>query len=379
MKEDKALELELDSLASELSIRYEELNLLYRVGDKLKIAEDLHSTLKDIIKEFSNIFHGNTIILSVPDKEIFESVSGEVKYTNDKMVNIANKISESCNYERSHIAINNLSELKNIGFNDIDWFKFIATSVKIKDEYKGVLIVLGNKERDYSTGDIKLLTVLAGQLSIIITNSDLYLDLKNFLLNLVKSMVYAIEAKDSYTRGHSERVHNISVLIAKVIRLSQTDIENVSWAALLHDIGKIGIPEQVLTKPGRLADEEYELIMTHPKRGYEILKPIIQLKDALQGILYHQERYDGTGYPEHLKGEDIPLYARIIALADTYDSITSSRAYRTRNTHQNAMDEIERVSGTQLDPLVVEAFKKVLYEYPDIVTGEQLPHENKEN
>lgn len=379
MKEDKALELEINSLASELSIRYEELNLLYRVGDKLKIAEDLHATVKDIIKEFSNIFHGDTIILSVPDKEIFESVSGNVKYTNDILVNIANKIRESCNYERIHIGVNNKAEFKNIGFNDIDWFKFIAASVKVKDENRGTLTVLGNNKRDYSTGDVKLLTALAGQLSIIITNSELYLDLKNFLLNLVKSMVSAIEAKDSYTRGHSERVHNISVLIAKVMGLSHTDVENISWAAILHDIGKIGIPEQVLTKPGKLTNEEYALIMTHARKGYEILKPIIQLQDALPGILYHQERYDGKGYPENLKGEDIPLYARIIALADTFDAITSSRAYRPQNTHQNAMNEIERVSGTQLDPVVVEAFRKVLYEYPDVVKGEQLQYENKEN
>ena len=126
-------------------------------------------------------------------------------------------------------------------------------------------------------------------------------------------MVSAIEAKDSYTRGHSERVNKISMVIAKTMGLSDKDVENTSWAAILHDIGKIGIPENVLTKPDRLTEGEYAIIMTHPRKGYEILEPIVQLKDALQGVLYHQEKYDGRGYPEGLKGEEIPLYARIIA------------------------------------------------------------------
>ena len=138
---------------------------------------------------------------------------------------------------------------------------------------------------------------------------------------------------------------------------------------MLHDIGKIGVSESILTKPGRLTEEEYNIIKTHPMKGHEILKHIIQLKDALQGITYHQETYDGSGYPEGLKGKEIPLQARIIAVADTYDSITSSRAYRIRNTHVSALKEIERVSGSQLDPEIVEIFKKVCEDHPDFIRG----------
>lgn len=380
MKEDISLQLEVNSLAQELSTRYEELNLLYRVGDKLKIVEDLQGTIREIIKDVSNILHGNAFLLSIPDKGMFEYLADDDKYSNDILFHIVTKIGERFNSERSYIAVNSLSEFNNNGFKGNDWFKFIATSVKVKDEHKGILAVLNSgEERGYSTGDLKLLTVLAGQLSILITNSELYLDLKNFLLNLVKSMVSAIEAKDSYTRGHSERVNNISVMIAKAMGLLQRDVENVNWAAMLHDIGKIGIPGNVLTKPGRLNDEEFALIMAHPKKGYEILKPIVQLKDALQGVLYHQEWYDGSGYPEGLKGEDIPLYARIIAVADTYDAITSSRAYRARNTHLNAMKEIERVSGIQLDPRVVDIFKKACNDHPDFIKEDQQNDESKEN
>lgn len=380
MEENITLQLEIESLASELSVRYEELNLLYSIGDKLKVGEDLPETIKHIIKEASNIFLEDAIILSIPDKEIFESALGDVMCLNDNLLNIVNKIREKYNAAKTYIVVNDLDTFDSIDFNNKNRFKFIATSIKIKDEYKGILTVFkDSRKKDYTTSDLKLLTVLAEQLSVIITNNELYQDLKDFLLSLVKSMVSAIEAKDSYTRGHSERVNKISVAIAEAMGLSQKDVENIGWAAILHDIGKIGIPENVLTKPDRLTEGEYAIIMTHPRKGYEILEPIVQLKDALQGVLYHQERYDGRGYPEGLKGEEIPLYARIIALADVYDAITSSRAYRGRNTHTNAMKEIERVSGSQLDPMIVEIFKEACDGHPDFIRGEQKQDEDKEN
>ncbi len=371
MEENVSLRKEIDSLASELSNRYEELNLIYSIGNRLKVSDDLLSTARYVIKEASGILHGHTMVLSVPDKGIFEYVSGNAEYSTDRPLDIINEIRKECNSGKTHIVVNRCDEFRGNGFTRDNWFKFIATPVKLKDECRGVLIALSDpQEKDYTTCDLKLMTVLAGQLSIIITNNELYQNLKDFLLNFVKSMVSVIEAKDTYTRGHSERVNGISVMIARAMGLSQKDIENINWASILHDIGKIGVSESILTKPGRLTEEEYNIIKTHPMKGHEILKHIIQLKDALQGITYHQETYDGSGYPEGLKGKEIPLYARIIAVADTYDSITSSRAYRMRNTHVSALKEIERVSGSQLDPEIVEIFKKVCEDHPDFIRGD---------
>ena len=379
-EEDNTLQQEVNSLASELSNRYEELNLIYRVCDNVTGTKDLAGTIKDIIQDASNILLGDAIILSVPDKGIFEYVLDDDKYTYHDLFHILEKITYKYSAGKTPIVVNNLAEFKNYGFRTRDRFKFITTSVRIKDEYKGVLTILNDaQQKDYSTGDLKFLKVLAAQLSIIITDNELYQNLKDFLLNLVRSMVSTIEAKDSYTRGHSERVNSISMVIARTMGLSDKDVENTSWAAILHDIGKIGIPESVLTKPGRLTEGECAIIMTHPRKGYEILEPIVQLKDALPGVLYHQEKYDGRGYPEGRKGEKIPLYARIIAVADMYDAITSSRAYRARNTHINAMKEIERVSGSQLDPMIVEIFKEVCDSQPDFIREEEKQDEDKKN
>ena len=180
--------------------------------------------------------------------------------------------------------------------------------------------------------------------------------MKDLLLNVIKTLVFSIEAKDSYTRGHSERVNTLTMMIADTMEISPDEKDALNWASVLHDTGKIGVPEEILTKKGKLTQEEFSLIKEHPERGYRILRPIDQLKESLNGIRHHHERIDGAGYPMGLEGEEIPLHARIIAIADTYDAMTSCRSYRSGLSHENAIAEIIRVKGTQLDPEIVEIF-----------------------
>ena len=153
--------------------------------------------------------------------------------------------------------------------------------------------------------------------------------------------------------------------IGRAFGLDERELEHLFWGSLLHDVGKIGIPDAVLCKPERLTRDEYAFIMVHPERSYEILRHIEYLKDAIPGARHHQEKWDGTGYPHGLKGERIPLHARIIAVADTYDSITSSRAYRAGRSHEEALREIDRVSGSQLDPAVIAVFLRVCDAEPE--------------
>ncbi len=189
--------------------------------------------------------------------------------------------------------------------------------------------------------------------------SDLVKQQHSLYLSTVKSLASAIDAKDEYTRHHSTRVTDFSLKIAKNMSFSEKELEDLELAGLLHDVGKIAVPESILNKPGRLTDEEFAAIKEHPVRGENILKPVIELKDIAKVVRSHHEKHDGNGYPDGLKGREIPLGARIMSIADAYDSITSERPYRKASSHRRAVKEIISCSGTQFDPEIVEHFLEV--------------------
>lgn len=189
--------------------------------------------------------------------------------------------------------------------------------------------------------------------------TEVYEHVQEVYIRVIRTLVSAIEAKDAYTSSHSENVAKYSVIIAKEMGLSQAQIELIEKAAYLHDIGKIGIYDSVLNKPGKLTDEEFELVRQHPLKAKEILEPLDFLEVAIELIMQHHERYDGKGYPNGLKGEEISLGARIMGVADAYDAMVSGRQYRKRAfSNDDALIEIQRNKGTQFDPKVVEAFER---------------------
>jgi putative two-component system response regulator len=177
--------------------------------------------------------------------------------------------------------------------------------------------------------------------------------------NAITALAYALEAKDVYTSGHSQRVTEISVAIAKHLGLDKESIEKIRLAGLVHDIGKIGVRESVLNKPSSLSDEEYKHVRLHSETGERILKPIVDDGEILKAVRHHHERYDGAGYPDGLKGKQISQLARIIAVADTFDAMTSERPYRKALTPEEACAEVERCRGTQFDPEAADAFLEV--------------------
>ena len=189
--------------------------------------------------------------------------------------------------------------------------------------------------------------------------SDLVDQQRSLFLSTVKSLASAIDAKDEYTRHHSTRVTDFTLKIAAKMGFSEKELSELELAAVLHDVGKIAVPESILNKPGKLTNEEFKLIQEHPIRGEAILSPVIELKEIGRIVRAHHERYDGTGYPDKLKGREIPLAARIMSIADTYDSITSERPYRKAASHRYAVKEIIGCSGTQFDPEAVEAFLEI--------------------
>ena len=170
----------------------------------------------------------------------------------------------------------------------------------------------------------------------------------------------AVETKDFYTRGHSDRVSRGSVMIAREIGMRGDRVEAIRYAGMLHDVGKLGVPTKVLQKTGKLTEEEYEAIQLHPMRGLNIVREIGFLDEALAGIMHHHERIDGRGYPMGLAGDEIPEFARVLAVADAFDSMTSTRSYRGARTVDEAIEELRKWSGTQFDPAFVDAFVAAL-------------------
>jgi putative nucleotidyltransferase with HDIG domain len=189
----------------------------------------------------------------------------------------------------------------------------------------------------------------------------LYEDLKETYLRTIKAFAHAIDTRDHYTHSHSENVAKCAIAIAEEMNLSSKEIEIIREACALHDLGKIGIPDFILTKTTALSPEEWEFVKSHSLKGAQILEPLVFLGDVIELIRSHHERYDGKGYPDGKKGEEIPLGARIIAISDAYDAMTSARAYRKIPlTKQQTIEEIKRNSGSQFDPKVVEAFLRVV-------------------
>lgn len=208
-----------------------------------------------------------------------------------------------------------------------------------------ILIMQGNK-RSYYTGIAEKRRKSMEKLS----------------LQMVQALANTIDAKDSYTNGHSTRVAEYSVMIAKRIGYTGEKLEHLYYAALLHDIGKIGVAEEIINKPSKLTDEEYAIIKSHPSIGGNILKEVTEIPDIAIGARYHHERYDGKGYPDGLHGSDIPELARIIGVADAYDAMTSKRSYRDVLSQDVVCEEIKKGKGTQFDSEVAEIMLELIKE-----------------
>ena len=187
----------------------------------------------------------------------------------------------------------------------------------------------------------------------------------------IETLRYTVEAKDPYTRGHSDRVSEFSVLIGKYLGLSDEDLHTLKIGGLFHDIGKIGIPDSILLKPGKLTPDEYSEIKNHPSIGVHILSNAAIFRDIIPIVKHHHERYDGLGYPSKLKGEDIPYLARIAAVADTFDAMTSRRTYRDSLPLDVVKEEFEKNRRIQFDPQIADVFLDILNNHYDEVKAIQ--------
>ena len=240
-------------------------------------------------------------------------------------------------------------------------YSLVAAPLRLQKELRGFLVAISYDPRMiFTDGHGKSMVIFSSRAFLALENARLYEELAQTLTQTIEGLVVALEAKDYYTRGHSERVALYARRIAEAMDLDPVQVNNITHAARLHDIGKIGIRLETLNKPGKLTKEEQKMFQYHTQLSRKILEPIKIMRDIIPIIYHHHEHFDGKGYPEGKKGEDIPLGARILAVADSYEVMTSDRPYRKARSQRQAIQELRRCTGNQFDPQVVEIFLKVL-------------------
>jgi HD-GYP domain-containing protein (c-di-GMP phosphodiesterase class II) len=248
---------------------------------------------------------------------------------------------------------------KNTGFTTKS---IMAVPLTVNRKFVGVIELINKCDgTDFKNSDLDEITPVASIAAIAIENTKLHEEVSDGYKTTIRALAATIDAKDPYTRGHSQRVMQYALIGAYSLGLPEGDIEAIEYGGILHDTGKIGIPDSILNKPGRLDQDEWKIMYTHPRVGANIIKDIPFLDKARDLVLHHHERFDGHGYPDKLASQQISIGARLISVADTFDTMTTTRSYRAALTREQAIDELLKFSGTQFCPTAVNAFISGLY------------------
>jgi HD-GYP domain-containing protein (c-di-GMP phosphodiesterase class II) len=356
-------EAEIDSLSQHLAETYEELSLVFKLSSGMTVTQEPAAFLAEAIEELQEVVNLRWMAIVLRDGQDMLAeldqrlvVAGDPPVQADQLTRIGRELMPLCVRGESPPIIDEPDELPVAGIAALGG-GLLAVPLACESGSLG-LILGGGKRNDaaLTTVDSKLVTSLAESIGIFLENLLLYEAQQSMFMGTLRSLVNAIDAKDTYTCGHSERVAWLGRALARQAGLPEETCHRVYLAGLLHDVGKIGIPEAVLCKPGRLTDEEFEIIKAHPRIGARIVGDISQMSDLIPGVLYHHERYDGRGYPDGLAGERIPLFGRLLCLADSFDAMSSSRTYRRALPLDQVLEEVRRCAGTQFDPDFARVF-----------------------
>ncbi|TEB13493.1 HD domain-containing phosphohydrolase [Pelotomaculum propionicicum] len=352
-------ELEKKSIGREALEKYKEITLLYDLAEKLTASLDTAEVAQLVIDEAKTLIaaDNNSVMLVNEETGMLEVIasSGKELHPGEGLKNGTGIAGSVVLTGRAEI-VNDIPSDKRYVPGAVRVSSLMCAPLKIKDRVIGVIYISSEDPVQYTAEDLKLLSAIAFQAAADIENARLYDSLKETFLTTVYTLAETIEKRDPYTGGHTKRVMNYSIAIGKVLGLSDTEIGRLELAAMLHDIGKIGIKDRILLKKGKLTPFEFAEIKMHPIYAEEILNHIKHLRDIVPAVKHHHERYDGCGYPEKLRGDGIDIKARIIAVADAFDAMTTDRPYRKAMSLQIALEELWANSGTQFDPEVVRAF-----------------------
>lgn len=353
-----------------LQQRVSELSAMYDVAQAVSTSADLRMVLSATVLKLSVLLAVQRCRILLWDEESRELVPQEVTGSWEPPARERGAISDSAALA-THVFKGGETFVSNDAENDpriLERFvdvlgirTLVVAPLKVGNRSIGVIELANKQEGEtFTEEDLKLLSTLASQAAAAIQNARLYQDLRGSYLLTIRSLAEALDSRDTYTRGHSDRVSKVSLAIARSLGLSDGDVEQAMLAGVLHDIGKIGVREAVLLKPGKLTDDEFDEIKKHPIIGARILRPIPAMQPLVPLVLHHHERFDGKGYPSGLLGRDTPIGSSIIGVADAYDTMTSDRPYRKALPIERAMEEIHRCAGTQFRPEAVEALDKAM-------------------
>lgn len=356
-------EIERRGLVSETLHKYKEITLLYDLVEQVASCLDRREVARMIIDQARRVLGFDRMSLRLLDREsgelkILASYGRKSEEELKKAIRPGEGIVGSVWASGQAEIINEVAaDPRFIPANyNYPISSMICAPLKTKENVIGVAFLSSEAPAAYTAEDLKLFTTLTYQAAVAIENAGLYEQLQETFFTTVYTLAETIEKRDPYTGNHTKRVMEYSLAIGRTLELAEAELTRLQLAAVLHDIGKIGVRDDVLLKPGRLTDEEFAAIKQHSICGAEIMAGISQLQHIIPGIKHHHERYDGRGYPDGLQGEEIDVIARIIAVADTFDAMITDRPYRRGLDIDVAYAELEKNAGTQFDPMVVEAF-----------------------
>lgn len=355
---------EVEVLSESLAETYEELSFIHRLNEAMNLAASHRAYFQGLAEELRELVAAEVVVIRLYNKGLVGEPSDAdticAGQSNTPVERIAARVDQDRLAKRGYQICAIDAGQADAGDNQAPGEQLLAAPIVRQTEQMGVIIALRTgQQHKFNNIDVTRVSSIAKSAAVILENFRLYDNLRHLFLGTVRALTRSIDAKDRYTCGHSERVATISRRLLLALGGTEQQADRVYLCGMLHDIGKIGIPEEVLHKPGKLTPEQFSMIKQHPTVGAAILDGIGELEDVVPGVLHHHERLDGLGYPKGLKGDDIPLYARVLAVADTFDAMTSERPYRKALSVQVATEELQRHAGTQFDPAVVEALRRL--------------------
>lgn len=347
---------EIESLSSEVASCYEELSLLFDLGESVHRAIELKGRCLLLLQATASVVGAKKAYLALAPDQRGKPAPLKQKEELEVIASLGYEVPAMIERIRKEAR---LSLTK--GKPEIRGRSRLLVPLQVEDRTIGVL-GLGEKQnhKAFNSVDLKLLSTVASQVAVLVENARLYADLEALFLGVVQSLVSAIEARDPSTKGHSDRVKNYALEIGQDLGLPEPEMRHLELASMLHDIGKIGYSDAIFANPTSTLPTEYQqVVQRHSQVGEKILSSLAGFADIVPSIRWHHERYDGKGYPDGLKGEQIPLLARIVSVVDSYDAMTSVRSYRKTVSGEEAAAELVANSGGQFDPAIVEVFVRL--------------------